>query len=66
MNVNKVGEGVNAVVKFVDKLDLKIDEKIAVCRAAGDVFQQVIVGESMTVMLKESMKNYIIANIPKG
>ena len=66
MNTTKIGKKVADVVKFVDSLDLKIDEKTAVCRSAGDVFQQVIVAESMTVMLKESIKNYIIGSIPKG
>ncbi len=65
MNPTKVGNAVSGVVEFVDRLDLKIDEKMAACRGAGDVFQQVITTESMNVMLKESIKNYIAGNIPK-
>lgn len=65
MNATKVGKETSAVVKFVDGLALKIDEKAAVCRAAGDVFLQVIAAETTNIILKESVRNYIAGSMPK-
>ena len=66
MNATKVSEAVNAIVKFAEKLELKIDEKTAACRGAGEVFQQVINAESLNIMLRDSIKNYIANSMPKG
>ena len=38
-----ISKHVTEVVKFLEKKELRIDEKIAVCRAAGDLYQQVMV-----------------------
>lgn len=66
MDATKIGKAVSDIIKFVDNLDLKIDEKAAACRGAGDVFQQVIAAESLNIMLRESIKNYITNSMPKG
>lgn len=65
MDATRVGKGVNDVVEFVDTFKLKIDEKVAVCRAAGDTFQQVINAESINIMMRESIRNAVIGTLPK-
>ena len=56
MDANKIGEHTAEIVRGVEKMDLKIDEKIAVLRSAADLLQEVMVMETTTLSLRESMR----------
>ena len=48
---------------MLEKGDLRIDDKIAICRAAGDLFNQVLITESSIMQLKQLIENNLK---PKG
>jgi len=53
----KVQEGVKEVMHLLEKTDLRIDEKIAICRAAGDVYNQIFLTETFIVSMQQTVKN---------
>ena len=61
MKTEKVLAGVKEVVELLEQSDLRIDEKITICRSAGDMFQQIMTMESSIMVMKAAMEN-----IPKG
>jgi len=52
----KVQEGVKEVMHLLEKTDLRIDEKIAICRAAGDVYNQIFITETFVVSMQRGME----------
>jgi hypothetical protein len=57
MKTEKIHEGVGKVIQSLDKTDLRIDEKMAVCRAAGDFYNQILSAESLIVVMQKAMMN---------
>ena len=59
MKVEKVSKEINCLVQFLEKKeDLRIDEKIAICRAAGDFYTQIMATETAIASIRKSLEDF--------
>ncbi|MBU0847235.1 hypothetical protein KKH23_08645 [Patescibacteria group bacterium] len=59
MQPHRIVEGTSRLVDFLTDTDYRIDEKITICRAAADLFSQIMTTESLVVAIKESMQKFV-------
>lgn len=57
MKTKKVHEAVGRVVELLDKEELRIDEKIAVCRSAAELYNNIMSMETMVTGMQKTMEN---------
>jgi len=57
MAPKKVQGGIKEVMHLLEETDLRIDEKIAICRATGDVYNQIFITETFVVSMQQTVKN---------
>lgn len=57
MNINKISKNTDKVIEFVNTLDLRLDEKMAVLGSAKMMLNEIMVAESTTAMMFQAMKN---------
>ena len=58
MKIDRVTKGVSELVEFLKKSNYRIDEKIAICRSAADLLQQIMVTEGIIVSMRTSIESF--------
>ena len=58
MKTERIMEGVSELVKFLEGTNYRIDEKIAICRSAADLLQQIMVTEGLIVSMRTSLESF--------
>ena len=59
MQPHRIVEGTSRLVDFLTDTDYRIDEEITICRAAADLFSQIMTTEALVVAMKESMQKFV-------
>ena len=59
MELEKVSVEATKLIKYLGTTDLKIDEKIVVCRSVGDMLQQVMTMEVETVNMRNIRETFL-------
>jgi len=57
MNAGKIAKGVSELINNAELGKYRIDEKIAICRSAAELFQQVMMLETALLSLRSTVEN---------